>query len=164
MGLPLNIDWQQILLHLFNFLILAGGLYLLLYKPVKQFMDKREQTYQAMNDAADQKAQQAQQAQQQDAQRLEQLNKEIAKKNSEAAQQASLAAQKILDEAEAEKAHILAAAQQAAEQEKARIVSQASREIEQLAMQAIDKAVRQASKKDALDAFLDSAQQTPKED
>ena len=106
MGLPLNIDWQQILLHLFNFLILAGGLYLLLYKPVKQFMDKREQTYQAMNDAADQKAQQAQQAQQQAAQRLEQLNKEIAKKNSEAAQQASLAAQKILDEAEAEKAHI----------------------------------------------------------
>ena len=117
MGLPLNIDWQQILLHLFNFLILAGGLYLLLYKPVKQFMDKREQTYQAMNDAADQKAQQAQQAQ-----------------------------------------------QQAAQQEKARIVSQASREIEQLAMQAIDKAARQASKKDALDAFLDSAQQTPKED
>ena len=76
MGLPLNIDWQQILLHLFNFLILAGGLYLLLYKPVKQFMDKREQTYQAMNDAADQKAQQAQQAQQQAAQRLEQLNVE----------------------------------------------------------------------------------------
>ena len=68
MGLPLNIDWQQILLHLFNFLILAGGLYLLLYKPVKQFMDKREQTYQAMNDAADQKARQAQQAQQQAAQ------------------------------------------------------------------------------------------------
>ena len=31
-------------------------------------------------------------------------------------------------------------------------------------MQAIDKAARQASKKDALDAFLDSAQQTPKED
>ena len=25
MGLPLNIDWQQILLHLFNFLILAEG-------------------------------------------------------------------------------------------------------------------------------------------
>ena len=54
---------------------------------------------------------------------VEQLNTEIAKKNSEAAQQASLAAQKILDEAEAEKAHILAAAQQAAEQAKARISS-----------------------------------------
>ena len=41
MGVPLNIDWQQILLHLFNFLILFGGLYLLLYRPVKAFMDKR---------------------------------------------------------------------------------------------------------------------------
>ena len=25
MGIPLNVDWQQILLHLFNFIILAGG-------------------------------------------------------------------------------------------------------------------------------------------
>lgn len=164
MGLPLNIDWQQILLHLFNFLILAGGLYLLLYKPVKQFMEKREATYKAMDDEARQKAEQAETAQKQAANRLVQLNAEIAKKNSAAAQTASEAAQKILDEANEEKAHIIAAAQKAAEQEKARIVSQASREIEQLAMQAIDKAARQTSKKDALDAFLDSAQQTPKED
>lgn len=164
MGLPLNIDWQQILLHLFNFLILAGGLYLLLYKPVKQFMEKREATYKAMDDEARQKAEQAETAQKQAANRLVQLNAEIAKKNSAAAQQASEAAQKILDEANEEKAHIIAAAQKAAEQEKARIISQASREIEQLAMQAIDNAARQASKKDALDAFLDSAQQTPKED
>ena len=40
--MPLNIDWQQILLHLLNFLILATGLTLLLYKPVKRFMKKRE--------------------------------------------------------------------------------------------------------------------------
>ena len=33
-GLPLNIDWQQILLHLFNFTILFGALYILyLYIP-----------------------------------------------------------------------------------------------------------------------------------
>ena len=30
MNIPLNIDWQQILLHFFNFSILVGGLYLLL--------------------------------------------------------------------------------------------------------------------------------------
>ena len=41
MNLPLNIDVQQILLHIFNFVILAVGLYFLLYKPVKQFMDNR---------------------------------------------------------------------------------------------------------------------------
>ena len=47
MNIPLNIDWQQILLHLLNFVILAGGLYLLLYKPVKTFMEKRQQYYHA---------------------------------------------------------------------------------------------------------------------
>ena len=31
--MPLNINFQQILLHMFNFVILAFGLYMLLYKP-----------------------------------------------------------------------------------------------------------------------------------
>ena len=52
MGIPLNVDWQQILLHLFNFIILAGGLWLLLYKPVKNFMAKREAYYKDMDKAA----------------------------------------------------------------------------------------------------------------
>ena len=51
MNIPLNIDWQQILLHFFNFSILVGGLYLLLFKPMKDFMAKREQHYQAIDDA-----------------------------------------------------------------------------------------------------------------
>ena len=38
MQIPLNIDWQQILLHWLNLAILAGGLYFLLFKPVKQFL------------------------------------------------------------------------------------------------------------------------------
>ena len=47
MNIPLNIDWQQILLHLLNFVILAGGaVSQALYKPVKTFMEKRQQYYQ----------------------------------------------------------------------------------------------------------------------
>ena len=38
MNVPLNINLQQILLHLFNFAILGFGLYFLLYKPVKDLM------------------------------------------------------------------------------------------------------------------------------
>ena len=53
MNIPLNIDWQQILLHLLNFAILAGGLYLLLYKPVKAFLAKRERFYQDQADQAE---------------------------------------------------------------------------------------------------------------
>ena len=52
MNIPLNIDWQQILLHFFNFSILVGGLYLLLFKPVKSFMEKREKHYADMEAAA----------------------------------------------------------------------------------------------------------------
>ena len=61
MNIPLNIDWQQILLHLMNFVILAGGLYFLLYKPVKAFMDKRAAYYQEQADQAAQTTQAAQQ-------------------------------------------------------------------------------------------------------
>ena len=43
--MPLNIDWQQILLHLFNFIILAGGLSFLLFKPVRKFMEDRKNKY-----------------------------------------------------------------------------------------------------------------------
>ena len=48
MQLPLNIDWQQILLHALNLVILVGGLYALLFKPVKKFMDQRTENYQKM--------------------------------------------------------------------------------------------------------------------
>ena len=51
-GVPLNLDWQQILLHLLNFLILFAILYFLLYKPVRQFMDRRKAVYQEMDDQA----------------------------------------------------------------------------------------------------------------
>ena len=52
-GVPLNIDWQQILLHLFNFTILFGALYILLYKPVRDFMAKRTAYYADMDTRAE---------------------------------------------------------------------------------------------------------------
>lgn len=45
MNIPLNIDIIQILLHMLNFVILAGGLTFLLYKPVVKFMDERRQQF-----------------------------------------------------------------------------------------------------------------------
>ena len=60
MNMPLNIDWQQILLHALNLVILIAGLYLLLFKPVKRFMDERTQKYQSMADDAAEKTRQAQ--------------------------------------------------------------------------------------------------------
>ena len=42
MDMPLNIDFLQIFLHMLNFVILAGGLSFLLYKPVNKFLEQRK--------------------------------------------------------------------------------------------------------------------------
>ena len=41
--MPLNINFQQVFLHMLNFALLFGAMYFLLYKPVKKFMDSRSQ-------------------------------------------------------------------------------------------------------------------------
>ncbi len=50
--MPLNIDWQQILLHLLNFVILFAILYFLLYNPVRNFMQKRMEYYKNLDEEA----------------------------------------------------------------------------------------------------------------
>mgnify|MGYP000921126759 CR=1 FL=1 len=42
-GLPLGLSGTKILLHLFNFALLMGGLTLLVYKPVLKFITKRQE-------------------------------------------------------------------------------------------------------------------------
>lgn len=48
-GVPLNIDWRQILLHVLNLVILFLILYFLLYKPVRKFMEKRRSHYEEID-------------------------------------------------------------------------------------------------------------------
>ena len=43
--MPLNIDLLQILLHMLNFVILAGGLSFLLFKPVRRFLEQRREQF-----------------------------------------------------------------------------------------------------------------------
>lgn len=44
-SLPLGFDGIELLIHLFNFIILLVGIRLLLYKPIKKFMAKRQTEY-----------------------------------------------------------------------------------------------------------------------
>ena len=89
--MPLNIDWQQILLHWMNLAILAGGLYFLLYKPVVGFMQKREQHYKDMENKAQAELQKAQEAKAQYEAKLDAAEEEIreARQKSQAAVQMS---------------------------------------------------------------------------
>ena len=84
MSIPLNIDYQQILLHLFNFSILAGGLYLLLYRPVKQFMERREAYYEDIHRQAQEDRDQAEQLKAAYQEKLAQADADIAQRRAEA--------------------------------------------------------------------------------
>ena len=128
MNIPLNIDWQQILLHLMNFVILAGGLYFLLYKPVKAFMDKRAAYYQEQADQAAQTTQAAQQLKADYEARLSAADDEIREEKKQAQKDASAAAQQQLDAARAEAEKIVTDAQAMAERSREKIVRQAGRE------------------------------------
>ena len=75
--MPLNIDWQQILLHWMNLAILTGGLYFLLYKPVKGFMAKREAHYKELDEQAAEKLAQAERVQAEYQAKLDSMEEEL---------------------------------------------------------------------------------------
>lgn len=103
MNVPLNIDWQQILLHLLNFAILAFGLYLLLYKPVKNFMEKRIDYYKKMDEEAREKLTSAASLETERKTQLSEVDAEINRKKVVAAKEteelAAAAADKLIKEA-----------------------------------------------------------------
>ena len=156
MNIPLNIDWQQILLHLMNFVILAGGLYFLLYKPVKAFMDKRAAYYQEQADQAAQTTQAAQQLKADYEARLSAADDEIREEKKQAQKDAAAAAQQ-LDAARAEAEKIVSDAQAMAERSREKIVRQAGQDVKDLAAEATEKLVLQSGG-DAFDQFLDLAE------
>ena len=157
MNIPLNIDWQQILLHLMNFVILAGGLYFLLYKPVKALMDKRAAYYQEQADQAAQTTQAAQQLKADYEARLSAADDEIREEKKQAQKDAAAAAQQQLDAARAEAEKIVSDAQAMAERSREKIVRQAGQDVKDLAAEATEKLVLQSGG-DAFDQFLDLAE------
>lgn len=144
MNIPLNIDWQQILLHLFNFVILAGGLYLLLYKPVKDFMEKRTAYYQDMEKQAQEKIKSAEDAEAEYREKMTQVETEITEKRLEAAKKAEEEAQQKIAEAKNQAEKILSDAHRNAKEEHHKIIAAAEKEIAELASAAAGKLVQES--------------------
>ena len=139
MGVPLNIDWQQILLHLFNFVLLAGGLYFLLYAPVRNFMEKRTGDIAAKEKAAAEKEANAAALEAEYSRRLDEAKAEAEKTRAAAALEAEKEASAILADAKRQKERMLADARDAAAHEKERMIEDARGEIANLAVEATAK-------------------------
>lgn len=158
MNIPLNIDWQQILLHLFNFAILMGGLYFILYKPVKKFMAKREDYYKDLDCKAKSALEEAESFKAEYAAKLEQAEETIRNQKTEAQRAAAQAAQEQLDEAKAEADKIISNARVQAKKCKDKIVEDSGEEIKALAMKAAEKLIISSSS-EAMDKFLDQTEE-----
>jgi len=154
--MPLNIDWQQILLHLLNFVILAGGLYFLLYKPVKSFMAKREQHYKEMNDAAESNRAEAAALRKATQEKYDAAVDEIVHMRTKASDEIEAEKQRLLGEARAEARRILETAGKTAEMRSKKALADSNDELRALAMEAVQKLL--INDGNALDKFLDAAE------
>lgn len=157
MSIPLNIDWQQILLHLFNFAILGGGLYLLLYRPVKQFMERRQTHYEDLYRQAEQDRARAERLREEYQARLDQADAAIARKKADAEKELNALLSQRIDEAKQQAEEILAKAREGADREEREMVSKASRELVCIAVTAAEK-IALGAEGDPYEQFLNLAE------
>lgn len=160
MNVPLNIDWQQILLHLLNFVVLFAILYFLLYNPVKSFMNKRCEYYKNLDDEAKNNLRKAEELKQEYADKLHSVDDEIEEKRQAAYQAMSEKNENSLRQAKQKAEQIVSDAYKKAENERSRILENAGKEIADMAAEAAEKIVINASTSDAYDNFLSSVKRS----
>lgn len=156
--MPLNIDWQQILLHLFNFVILTGGLYLLLYKPVKDFMEKRNAHFVSIEKDAEEKLREAESVKAEYEEKLLNVEEEIKLQKAQALQEAETIMEAQIKEAKDEAKKIIKTAKEEAKHEHEKIVKSAQNDITKLAVAATEKLLNEATE-DAYDRFISVTQE-----
>ena len=155
-NIPLNIDWQQILLHLLNFVILVGGLYLLLYNPIKKFIAKRKEYYKNIDNEAKNNMEKANAKEAEINERLASLEKEIEEKRQQATKEIEEYKKNQIEETNKQTLAMLENAKDRAMKDKEKILADANKEIKQLVTQATKKVVS-SSTSDAYKDFLDGA-------
>lgn len=159
MNLPLNIDLQQILLHLLNFVILATGLYLLLYKPVKGFMDKRTAEYEKMDNSAKEKMTKAQELEENYQLRLSEIDAETKKRREEAEKEIREEIALKLQDAEKTAEQIIAHSKEIAEGEREKMLAEAKKNIAVLAIDTTQRLLVQSSG-GVYDQFIDALERS----
>ena len=162
--MPLNIDWQQILLHLLNFLILFAGLYFILYKPVKKFMKKRADGYAEQESRTKEALEDAERSRDAYSAKLAEADAEIAalKKQAEADAEAQCATKIARAEEAAAKLAEDAAAKAAKEHD--RIIKKAQGDIRDIVGEIAAKAAVGEDIDKVYDKFLSAAEKGNDED
>lgn len=155
--MPLNIDWQQILLHLMNFAILSGGLYFLLYEPVRRFMEKRADYYRDMDEAAKESLQSAKQMEAAYQERLNLAQQEIDAVGARAKTEIAEESRRQLAAAQQQAEKLLADAETHAKELEEEALRSAQDQLRETAEKEAEKLLLQAQG-NAFDQFLELAE------
>lgn len=158
MNMPLNIDWQQILLHVLNFTILFAVMYFFLFKPVKDFMEKREASYQKKHDDAKKVLEDAEKTKAEYESKIAAAEEEISAMKSEAGAKTAEERNRVLEQTRADALNILETARKRGEIEHDKIIAEAQKEIADIVTTATEKIVLSADVKKSYDEFLKSAE------
>lgn len=156
--MPLNIDWQQILLHLFNFIILFAVLYFLLYKPVKQFMDKRTEYYSKLDEEAKLNFEESKKAKEEYLERLSLADNEISARKEKARKDIEETNAIKIRQAEDQAAKIIADAQQSLSTEREKMLQSAQNEILDMVTTATEKIVLKSGTSESYEQFLSAVE------
>ena len=162
--MPLNIDPQQILLHMFNLVLLFGILYLLLYKPVHDFMDKREEEYKQRDESTKGALEDAEKLKAEYEAKLVEAEKENAIERANISAAAEADREKIIAEAHEHAAGIVNDARDKAQKEHDRLIARAQSEIAEYVSKAAEKIVmKEGDLTDDFDSFFESVEAAKKD-
>lgn len=155
--MPLNINIQQILLHMFNFVLLFGILYFLLYKPVKDFMEKRKQEYEECDKRAHDDMKDAAALKADYEKRLADADEEIVRMRAESVQNAEAEREKIIESANEKADAIVEKARKKAEGEADMVKAQAQSELADYVAKMAQKLVMESDDSQGFDSFFEAA-------
>ena len=162
--MPLNIDPQQILLHMFNLVLLFGILYLLLYKPVHDFMDKREEEYRQREKRTKDALDDAEKLKADYEAKLVEAEKETAIERANMSAAAEAEREKIIAAAHENAAGIVNDAHDKAQKEHDRLIARAQTEIAEYVSKAAEKIVmKEGDLEDDFDSFFESVEAAKKD-
>jgi len=137
--MPLNIDIVQILLHMLNFVILAGGLTLLLFKPVKKFIAERQEHFEKERQENEKMTAENEKLKGEYENKIKNADAEIADMKEKVKAETAEAAREYIDTAQEKAKTIIAEAEAEAEARKVHILDSAQTEIGELVIEAAQK-------------------------
>ena len=161
--MPLNIDWQQILLHMFNFVLLFALLYFILYKPIRDFMEKRQQHYRELDEQAQKTVAQANEKKAEYDRLTADADQRLAAFEAERRKQAEAAAAQELAAAKEKAQKLVDAARAGTKAEHEQMLRQAREEIAQMAGD-MARQIASGDTAEAFDAFLSQVERSEEHD